>query len=333
MDLRAAAGRRSYQLGALVAAIVAIALVLVAVRRDDPPTRVEAIEDTTTSSSTTTMLEDSAVASTTTSTAGPTTTALPVASGTCPTVDRDRILFHRTYQDPPRWHVFAVNDDGSCLRQLTTGDAHVLNWGASWSPDGTQIAFVRKDAGVIIANADGSNEQLVMKETKVQPSAAHTDWSPDGRLLAIGREDGVWVLNVTSGAAFNLAEGINNINPNWSPDGNQVVYWASEEGAVKIVNADGTGRRTLADKAAFPDWSSTNRIVMQREAKIVTMRPDGSDVRTLPVDGDVVGMPNWNRRGTKIVVSDGPGSIFVMNADGSDFHRLPLDPGVTADGW
>jgi TolB protein len=61
-------------------------------------------------------------------------------------------------------HIFVMDANGSNPTQLTDGNAD--DFGAAWSPDGTQIAFVcnygNGDRPVMIMNADGSDQHQLL---------------------------------------------------------------------------------------------------------------------------------------------------------------------------
>jgi Tol biopolymer transport system component len=263
------------------------------------------------------------------------TTAVTVPAGDpCTRPDRTRILFDRRLPgSEPIEHVFSVNADGSCLAQLTHGTTHVLNWGASWSPDGRHIAFIRKDAGVMVADWDGSHERLLLAETKVQPSGAHTDWSPDGTRIVASREDGVWVVDALSGAATHVAGDINAGYACWSPDGKQVAYGevVNDRAVVSVVNADGSGHRVVADRASQPDWGVNNRIVYFDGNEMQTVKPDGSDLRAVPGSANT-GAPRWNADATRIVGSIGSGGMKVFDPDKGFLFVVNTGAGADASG-
>ncbi len=50
-----------------------------------------------------------------------------------------------------------------------------------------------------------------------------------------------------------------NLRPRWSPDGSRLAFY-TQEGAVKTMNANGQGMRTVVSGGSLPTWQSPSRI-------------------------------------------------------------------------
>lgn len=107
--------------------------------------------------------------------------------------------------------------------------------GPRWSPDGTKLAFINDADALVIANADGSGQRVVIQNVDFfTPS-----WSPNGRRLAFYRTvdpperfEGrpctirLWIVDAagTNERRFDpLGDGCD-FPPMWSPDGTLVAY-------------------------------------------------------------------------------------------------------------
>src|SRR5437762_133542 len=95
-----------------------------------------------------------------------------------------------------------LETDSSLPKRITIGKGSD-NTSPSYSPDGSQIAFISGKSGapqVYIMDADGSNVQLLTPyKAGVRSYRASPDWSPDGRAVAYEQQNGnfqIWMVDV-----------------------------------------------------------------------------------------------------------------------------------------
>ncbi len=124
----------------------------------------------------------------------------------------------------------------------------------------------------------------------------------------------------------------NTIDPDWSPDGTQIVFCVMEGEAktLHLVNADGSGLKQIGP-GFDPSWSPVeNKIAYELNGQVYTMNSNGGDITQLTT-GYSSAQPAWNPDGTKIAYTyygAGKPSIWIMNADGSGKIQLT----TSADG-
>jgi Tol biopolymer transport system component len=163
--------------------------------------------------------------------------------------------------------------DGSTPRQLPADDPR-SQWPATYSPDGTEIAYTSGD-GRSVGAADGSQGRLLMpgaldKDFPMTPYGL--EWSPTGDRIAFAQKSGessgkgrateLAVLDVASGSVVPLADmgeadGLPYIK--FSPEGDQILFTRTDAtGAPSLwsVHADGSDTRQLVAGTGWGDWQT-----------------------------------------------------------------------------
>ena len=123
--------------------------------------------------------------------------------------------------------------------------------------------------------------------------------------------------------------------PDWSPDGSMLAF--SRDDVIFIVNADGTGLRSFADRGpgagrgTHPTWSPDgSTIAYDDESNIFVIEVDGAGPQT---DLGAGYWPAWSPDGSKIAFefydpAVAEPEIFVMNADGTGRTNLTQSPAM-----
>jgi len=173
--------------------------------------------------------------------------------------------------------LYVVDSDGSDLIRLSPKGTFVSCCGpASWSPDGTQVAFAglsldaaglrdELQSAVYVAKADGSDVAAITEPGAFTESAG---WSPDGEWIVFNKKsgpvgvkgsdlylvhpDGSRLHPITTGGAAGKSDQFGAV---WSPDGKRLLFDSVPGGPVKrgdlwIVDVDGTGLVQVTDARA-----------------------------------------------------------------------------------
>jgi Tol biopolymer transport system component len=237
------------------------------------------------------------------------------------------------------------------------GGEETVDHGGSLVSEEGQIAFSRFirftppnfESEVYTINVDGSGEKRLTDSPGLDAFPA---WSPDGERIAFATDrDGNWELYVMEADGAEQRRLTNTpedeSSPAWSPDGEKIAYVTDVfEGneTIRVMNADGSGRKRLAD-GNWPSWSPDGeRIVYtvysaSEAGRLFVMNSDGSEQRWLGgsllqrlsgiADGEE---PAWSPDGEKIAFAyERDGEIYTMNVDGSGRTRLTDTPGY--DHW
>jgi WD40-like Beta Propeller Repeat len=110
---------------------------------------------------------------------------------------------------------------------------YVVDYEASWSPDGRQIVLISNRHGgmkahVLDASSDGNGSD--MRQITTGPNEDDSPaWSPDSRQIAFvsvhGDVSDIFVMNADGSNVRQVTRGLGqNIHPMWSPDSSRILF-------------------------------------------------------------------------------------------------------------
>jgi Tol biopolymer transport system component len=225
-----------------------------------------------------------------------------------------------------------------------------LTGGATYSPDGTRIAYGQGDnsfAHVFTAAADGSGQHAVTSYDPNNHPVVPIRWSPDARYLYfVQGERPLGIFRVKLGGAGRHIPVIKTLVWNYdiSPDGTHVVFSGFVKGIgngifVSPIPAHGVALRIAnGDSSTNLDWATPDEITYSPglgSSELRQVRPDGTgDHLVFALPGSVVWAPRWSPDGSQIayVASPSPaffqpGQLFVANPDGLGAVQLTQTAG------
>ena len=161
--------------------------------------------------------------------------------------------------------VWTIDIDGENEQQLTPKSDDVMGAknAVSWSPDGTRLAYAW-NGEIWVMNSDGSGKRTVTNTPPGQGSYAPA-WSPTNDTILFYRggssdpdpqsDAEFYTVSVEGGPITRLTDDVHaSFQPAWSPDGTQIAYRRHDPDDIVVMDADGTGGRTVTRDALNP-WS------------------------------------------------------------------------------
>ena len=205
-------------------------------------------------------------------------------------------------------HIWVVNGDGTSRRKLTAA-AGGTDFDPHWSPDGTEVVF---------------------RSTRYRaPDSTGTGY------------DGIYVVNVATGAERMISPAGGGLFPNWSPHGNIIFSSPRSDGTEGLFSAapDGSNMTDLSLYAEGVEWSPDGRLVaLNREDpgrdqnwEVWRANANFADLTRLtasPAD-DYLGA--WSPDAKRLAFQShrgGDGAVWLMDADASNQRALVDWPGA-----
>lgn len=177
--------------------------------------------------------------------------------------DGAQIVFQRNVGGAS--NIFAMNNDGTNLRQLTNTGQDTL---PAWSPTGTKIAFASRRTGVwqiFLMNPDGTSQVNISNSSTNDSQPA---WSSTGGTIAFARVQlstspfqKIWTMTSTGGSKVQITAGTgNDERPAFSHDNVLIAFSTDRDGNREIYtvpSGGGTQTRLTANPAADtnPTWA------------------------------------------------------------------------------
>jgi Tol biopolymer transport system component len=275
-----------------------------------------------------------------------------------------RMVFDSTGASNHYSDIWVVNSDGTNAVNLTElldlGQRQMLT-SPKWSPDGELLAFIsRADAGqaefaelIIIETESWRIAQTIPFEdnlTIVSP----LDWSPDGQSVVVPLteirekyefESQLWVFAVDGSEARDISYRLRDLldrdtmtlafhNPDWSPNGDRIVFSVSSTGRgdVYLVDKDGDNLMRLTQDISLeasgePVWSPQGdqiafSLLYDGAMDVWVINADGTNPINLTHSDKTTDLrPSWSPDGTRLTYQSGlygDADVWVVDANGSN---------------
>jgi len=175
-------------------------------------------------------------------------------------------------------------------------DTTAMEYFPSWSPDGTQLAFVH-NGSVAVAPSLGGDARTVVPAIPAR-SITSVTWSPTGDRVAFTRGDSLFTVPVTTGSPILLGTTTDVHSCQWAATGGWI--------ACATLNSTGQtpsgvfGNRSPSGIVVFPDGGG---------AAVPVVASEGSNLA-----------PAWSATGTTLYFlsdRDGPRDVFALRLSGS----------------
>ena len=227
----------------------------------------------------------------------------------------------------------------------------------AWSPDGRQIAFVRRRSGgsdIYTVPALGGAERRVLSTVGVQYPGL--SWSPNGKTLAfpqtysVGTSSSITLLELATSTTSVLTHPPDEYldrNPEFSPDGTQVAFIRGTVAGVAndvyvVPITGGPPRRLTFDSRPMTGlaWSVSGKDIIYSAARggskaLWRIPASGGTPQPVSSAGLAALWPTIARKGNQLAFQQSVGKDNIMRLAVSGPQALSVHPtiAIAAKGW
>lgn len=240
------------------------------------------------------------------------------------------------------WDIYSLDLKTNKEKQLTR-DTNSINGSPKWSPDGTKILFIsdrlykNEKYNIYVMNEDGTELRAL---TDKEYSDGRPSWSPNGKTIAFQSNrnskfdlDYRIYLMDENGNNLSLLTKKGGAYPNWSPDGESIVYEVATTLSyqIEIIDSNGKNIRRLTDDERYdyrfpifsPDGTKIafcSKRYANDDYAIFIMDSDGANKTMIAENGE---FPTWSRD-SKFIIYSSYGKLRSVSIDNS-MSRIILD--------
>lgn len=270
-------------------------------------------------------------------------------------IPRTQSLIYQSSCSNPSADIYAVDPNGSNLRQLTSTPTDERQ--PNLSPDGSSVVYVQQQVAEKcqgcphtlwrVAVVGGTPQQLTTHtDQDATPFDDNPSWSPDSQRIVFlrGGFDGPSTLSTIAASGGPVESlGVTGYQPIWGPQ--QIAYFAPTsklavktiDPATRATDTVSTGERN--ENTGPLAWSSAGRLAYldydtQGRASIVTVGSSGKPIAlgSLLASGALVQGLTWSPDGTHFAFTatdrDGIGEVYTIGTDGKNVSQVTHNIGA-----
>lgn len=204
--------------------------------------------------------------------------------------------------------IYAVADDGTHLTQLSVGPD---DSDPAWSPDGSQIAYLRdngarggrRSVDLMVLGPTGRNPRRTTRGALI----SWFSWSPDSKQIAVADDRrGLVIIEVATASVRSLSKDESCGPPLWSPDGQMILFDPCPRGLTVINLGDGSSRLFSGTRSVGAyAWAPRGKtIAYVGSDDLFLVEPEGGTperITSAPEPDDLA----WSPDGTRIAFTSG----------------------------